>query len=79
MKQIKLKGWIARDKNKNSCPYAFYSHEPYLCDDGCYNNRVGTFTSKYNEEFVEKAGLKQGECRAVEIIIRETRECKRRK
>ena len=72
MKPIVIKGWIARDTflPNGSDAYAFYFTKPREIDDVFINNPKN-YTDIFNKDLVMKAGLKKGECKKVEITIKE--------
>lgn len=68
-KEIKVKGWIAKDRTiPRVCSQAFFKKQP-----GIYVCSLGQFWSGTSTELVSLPKLKKGECKKVEIIIREVK------
>ena len=73
MKEIKIKGWIARDLIDSGVFYsdtALYSKKPKLADK-TYEDDGGFTESLFGSLERFKGHIEKGECRKVEIIIRE--------
>lgn len=73
MKDIKLKGWIARDKADTDVFFseiALYQRRPKLIED-FYEDAGGFTETLFGSLDKYKRHLKKGECKKVEIIIRE--------
>ncbi len=69
VKEIKIRGWIAKDKTiPRVCSQAFFKAQPkiYVCS-------LGQFWSGTSTNLVELPKLKKGECKKIEIIIREVK------
>lgn len=68
MKRIKIQGYIAKDKTIISrvCSQSFFKKQPKI-----YNCSLGQFWSGSITNLENLLKLKKGECKKVEIIIRE--------
>jgi len=69
MKEVKIKGWIARD----NAPARVSSEQFFPSKPLPYKCSLGTFWSGTVTDVISKTRLKKGECKKVEITIKEVK------